>query len=158
MARRRRGRHNPGVDLPVNIVDFAIVAIVFLAAVLGWRSGAFPQVLGLAGAAVGIAAVVLLVEAVEGAGDRFDPPIRAFLAFGGAFLIVAVAEAIGSSLGAGLRDRLGRGVANRLDAVLGTLFGIAQALVLAWLIGGLLATGPFPVSYTHLTLPTIYSV
>ena len=144
MARRRRGRHNPRVDLPVNIVDLAIVAIVFLAAVLGWRSGALPQVLGLAGAAVGIAAVVLLVPAVAGALDRFDPPIRAFLAFGGAFLIVAVAEAIGSTLGAGLRDRLGRGVANRLDAVLGTLFGIAQALVLAWLIGGLLATGPFP--------------
>jgi uncharacterized membrane protein required for colicin V production len=140
MARRRRGRHNPRVDLPVNIVDLAIVAIVFLAAVLGWRSGALPQVLGLAGAAVGIAAVVLLVPAV----DRLDPPIRAFLAFGGAFLIVAVAEAIGSTLGAGLRDRLGRGVANRLDAVLGALFGIAQALVLAWLVGGLLATGPFP--------------
>jgi len=144
MARRRRGRHNPRVNLPVNIVDLAIVAIVFLAAVLGWRSGALPQVLGLVGAAAGIAAVVLLVPAVAGALDRFDPPIRAFLAFGGAFLIVAVAEAIGSSLGAGLRDRLGRGVANRLDAVLGTLFGIAQALVLAWLIGGLLATGPFP--------------
>jgi S1-C subfamily serine protease len=144
MARRRRRRHNPRVDLPVNIVDLAIVAIAVLAAVLGWRSGALPQVLGLAGAAAGIAAVVLLVPAAAGALDRFDPPVRAFLAFGGAFLIVAVAEAIGSTLGAGLRDRLGRGVANRLDAVLGALFGIAQALVLAWLIGGLLATGPFP--------------
>jgi len=144
MARRRRGRHNPRVDLPVNIVDLAIVALVFIAAVLGWRSGALPQVFGLAGAAAGIAAVILLVPTAAGALDRFDPPIRAFLAFGGAFLVVAVAEAIGSTLGAGLRDRLGRGVANRLDAVLGALFGVAQALVLAWLIGGLLATGPFP--------------
>ena len=144
MARRRRGRHNPRVDLPVNIVDLAIVALVFIAAVLGWRSGALPQVFGLAGAAAGIAAVILLVPTAAGALDRFDPPIRAFLAFGGAFLVVAVAEAIGSTLGARLRDRLGRGVANRLDAVLGALFGVAQALVLAWLIGGLLATGPFP--------------
>ena len=47
-------------------------------------------------------------------------------------------------MGGTLRDRLGRGVANRLDAALGALFGIAQALVLAWLVGGLLATGPFP--------------
>ena len=88
--------------------------------------------------------MVLLVPAAAGALERFDPPIRAFLAFGGAFLLVAIAEGIGSTLGAGLRDRLGKGVANRLDAVLGGLFGIAQALVIAWLIGGLLATGPFP--------------
>lgn len=144
MARRSRARHNPRVDLPVNILDLVVVAIVVVAAVLGWRSGAIPQVLGLAGAAVGVAAVVLLVPSAAAALDRFDPPVRAFLAFGGAFLVVAVAEAIGSTLGAGLRDRLGHGVANRLDAVLGSLFGIAQALVLAWLIGGLLATGPFP--------------
>ena len=132
------------MDLPLNVVDIAIPSIAIVAAVLGWRSGAIPQVLGLAGAAAGIAAVVLLVPPAAGALDRFDPPIRAFLAFGGAFLVVAVAEAIGSTLGAGLRDRLGRGVANRLDAVLGAVFGVAQALVLAWLIGGLLATGPFP--------------
>ena len=144
MARRGRRRHNPQVDLPVNVVDLAIVAIAILATVLGWRSGALPQVLGLAGAAAGVAVVVLLVPAAAGALDRFDPPVRAFLAFGGAFLVVAVAEGIGSTLGAELRDRLGRGVANRLDAVLGAVFGIAQALVLAWLIGGLLATGPFP--------------
>ena len=144
MARRRRPRHNPRVDLPVNIVDLAIIAIAVFAAVLGWRSGALPQVLGLAGAAAGVAAVVLLVPTAAGALDRFDPPVRAFLAFGGAFLVVAVAEAIGSTIGVGLRDRLGRGVANRLDAMLGAVFGIAQALVLAWLIGGLLATGPIP--------------
>lgn len=144
MAPRRRGRHNLGVDLPVNVVDLVILAIVVVAAVLGWRSGALPQVFGLAGAAAGVVAVILLVPVAAGALDRFGPPVRAFLAFGGAFLIVALSEAVGSTLGAWLRDRLGRGVANRLDAVLGALFGIAQALVLAWLIGGLLATGPFP--------------
>ena len=144
MARRSRGRHNLRVDLPVNLVDLAVISIAVVAAFLGWRSGAIPQVLGLFGAAVGITAVVLLVPAAAGALDRFDAPIRAFLAFGGAFLVVATAEAIGSTLGAGLRDRLGHGVANRLDAVLGAVFGVAQALVLAWLIGGLLATGPFP--------------
>ena len=84
------------------------------------------------------------MPALVGALDRLDPPVRAFVAFGGAFLMVAIAEAIGSTLGAALRDRLGRGVANRLDAALGALFGIAQALVLAWLVGGLLATGPIP--------------
>jgi S1-C subfamily serine protease len=144
MARRLAGRHNPRVDLPVNAVDLAVVAIAALAALLGWRSGALPQVLGLAGAAAGVVVVILLVPAAASALGRFQPPVRAFLAFGGAFLLVAVAEAVGSSLGGGLRDRLGRGVANRLDAALGALFGITQALVLTWLVGGLLATGPIP--------------
>jgi len=144
MARRRRPRHNPCVDLPVNVVDLAVVGIAILAAVFGWRSGALPQVLGLAGAAVGVALVILVVPAAAGTLDHFAPPVRAFFAFGGAFLVVAVAEAVGSTFGAAMRDRLGGGVANRLDAALGALFGIAQAFVLAWLVGGLLATGPLP--------------
>ena len=144
MARRRSRRHNPCVDLPVNVIDLAVVGIVILAAVFGWRSGALPQVLGLAGAAAGVAVVILVVPAAAGALDHFDPPVRAFFAFGGAFLVVGVAEAVGSTLGTSMRDRLGGGVANRLDAALGLLFGIAQAFVLAWLVGGLLATGPVP--------------
>ncbi len=144
MARRRSRRHNPRVDLPVNVVDLAVVGIVILAAVFGWRSGALPQVLGLAGAAAGVAVVILVVPAAAGILDHFEPPVRAFFAFGGAFLIVGIAEAVGSTLGASMRDRLGGGVANRLDAGLGSLFGIAQAFVLAWLVGGLLATGPVP--------------
>jgi S1-C subfamily serine protease len=118
--------------------------MAILAAVIGWRSGALPQVLGLAGAAAGVALVILAVPAAAAALDGFSLPVRAFLAFGGAFLVVTVAEAIGSTLGGALRDRLGRGVASRLDSALGALFGIAQALVLAWLVGGLLATGPIP--------------
>jgi S1-C subfamily serine protease len=144
IARRSRRRHNLRVGLPVNTVDLVIACVAIIAAVIGWRSGALPQVLGLAGAAAGVALVILAVPAAATALDRFSLPVRAFLAFGGAFLIVTVAEAIGSTLGAALRDRLGRGVASRLDSALGALFGIAQALVLAWLVGGLLATGPIP--------------
>jgi len=144
IARRDRRRHNLRVDLPVNTVDLVIAGMAILAAVIGWRSGALPQVLGLAGAAAGVALVILAVPAAAAALDGFSLPVRAFLAFGGAFLVVTVAEAIGSTLGGALRDRLGRGVASRLDSALGALFGIAQALVLAWLVGGLLATGPIP--------------
>jgi S1-C subfamily serine protease len=144
IARRDRRRHNLRVDLPVNTVDLVIAGMAILAAVIGWRSGALPQVLGLAGAAAGVALVILAVPAAATALDGFSLPVRAFLAFGGAFLVVTVAEAIGSTLGGALRDRLGRGVASRLDSALGALFGIAQALVLAWLVGGLLATGPIP--------------
>ncbi len=132
------------MDLPVNAVDLVIAGVAMIAAVIGWRSGALPQVLGLAGAAAGVALVILAVPAAADALDRFSLPVRAFLAFGGAFLVVTVAEAVGSTLGSALRDRLGRGVASRLDSALGALFGIAQALVLAWLVGGLLATGPIP--------------
>ncbi len=144
MARPRHARHNHGVNLPINLIDLAAASLLVIAAYLGWGSGALPQVLGLVGAAAGLVSVIALASFGGGLLDQLDPPIRAFVTFGGAFLLVATAEAIGSTAGGALRDRLGRGVANRVDAAAGAVFSIAQALVLCWLVGGLLAAGPIP--------------
>lgn len=136
--------HNRAVNLPVNVLDLAVLGLAVFLAFLGWRSGAIPQVLGLAGAAAGVVAVILLAPmAVEMLGE-LDPPARAFVAFAGAFILVAVSEAIGSSVGSAVRDRLRPGVLGRLDQALGAVFGVMQALVLAWLVGGLLAVAPVP--------------
>ena len=136
--------HNRPVNLPLNVIDLAVVVLALVLGFLGWRSGAIPQVLGLAGAAAGIGLVIVLAPtAVDLLGD-LEPPARAFVAFAGAFVLVAVTEAVGASVGGVLRDRLRPGVLGRLDQALGSVFGVLQALVLAWLIGGLLAAGPFP--------------
>ncbi len=136
--------HNRAVNLPLNVVDLAVLGLAFCLAFVGWRSGAIPQVLGLVGAAAGVVAVIFLAPtAVAMLGD-LDPPARAFVAFAGAFILVAVSEAIGSSVGSAIRDRLRPGVLGRLDQALGAVFGVMQALVLTWLIGGLLAVAPVP--------------
>jgi S1-C subfamily serine protease len=132
------------VNLPVNLVDVAVVVLVIGAAIIGWRSGAIPQVLGLVGAGLGVVIVVLAAPAAVDALGHLEPALRAFLALGGAFIVVAVAEAIGSTVGGAIRDRVRPGIVGRFDQALGSVFAVGQALVLAWLIGGLLATGPLP--------------
>ena len=57
---------------------------------------------------------------------------------------MAVGEAIGSALGAGVGRSLGRGVLSAADRILGLVVGVAQALLIVWLAGGLLALGPLP--------------
>lgn len=144
MAGTRQSGDNPRVNLPVNVIDAAVLVGALVFGILGWRSGAIPQVLGLAGAAAGVAFVVLGAPLLTSALGDLDPFIRAVAAVGIAFFIVAVAEAIGSSLGVVLRHRIGRGVVGAIDSAIGALFGLGQALLLAWLVGGLLATGPTP--------------
>ncbi len=132
------------MNLPLNVVDLAILGLVVIGAVIGWRSGAIPQVLGLAGAAIGVLIVIVAAPAAVDALGDMEPAFRAFLALGGAFIIVAVAQAVGSTVGGAIRDRVRPGIVGRLDQAGGAVFGVGQALILAWLIGGLLATGPFP--------------
>jgi S1-C subfamily serine protease len=88
--------------------------------------------------------VILLAPAAVDLLADLDPPARAFVAFAGAFILVAVCEAIGASVGGAIRSRLRPGVIGRLDQAFGAVFGVLQALLLAWLVGGLLAVGPVP--------------
>ena len=132
------------MNLPVNLLDLAIVGLIVVAALVGWRSGAIPQVLGLAGAALGVLIVIVAAPAAVDALGDLEPALRALLALGGAFVIVAVAQAVGSTIGGAIRDRVRPGIVGRLDQAVGAVFGVGQALILAWLIGSLLAAGPFP--------------
>jgi S1-C subfamily serine protease len=136
--------HNRRVNLPVNLLDVGALVALVVFAVLGWRSGALPQFFVLLGAALGVAIVVLGAQLLVSALSDLEPFLRAVIAVAAAFFVVAMAEAIGSSVGVLLRERLGRGVAGTLDSVGGALFGAGQALLLVWLVGGLLATGPMP--------------
>ncbi len=130
--------------MPFDLFDVAVFALFVIALILGVRSGALPQLLGLAGAGVG---VLLIVALAAPAGDlvrELDPPLRALIALGGAFLVIAVGEAIGSAIGSVMRRRIQGGLAATVDGVVGGFLGLAQAVVLVWLIGGLAAAAPYP--------------
>jgi S1-C subfamily serine protease len=133
------------VNLPVNAVDAATLVAALLFGVLGWRSGALPQVLGLVGIGLGIAVVVVGAPVVVRLLGDVDPFVRAVVAVAAALFVVTMAEALGSSIGLLVRQRIGRGIAGAFDSSLGAMFGVVQALLLAWLVGGLLATGPWPL-------------
>lgn len=127
----------------MNPLDVAAIGLVVLGTVLGFRSGALPQVGGLLGAAVGaigaIAALPLLADPIA----SVDPSIRPFVVLAGLLLAVGVGELVGSAIGLSTTRQLGTGFLGAADRVGGAVVGIGQAVLVIWLIGGLVALGPF---------------
>ena len=128
----------------MNPLDLVAIVLVVLAVLLGFRSGALPQVGGLLGAigggALAVLSLPLLIEPLE----SLPAGIRPFVVLGGLLAAVAIGESIGSAIGRMLARQLGNGVLGAADRVAGGLTGAAQALLIVWLAGGLLAIGPVP--------------
>jgi S1-C subfamily serine protease len=128
----------------VNPFDALVALIVVVAVIVGYRSGVLTQALGLAGAALGVIALVVAGPTLQPILAGYGQPMRALLAVGGALLLVAGGDAIGSTVGAILAQHARGTFLQWLDRGGGALFGLGQGIVIAWLVAGLVATGPFP--------------
>jgi S1-C subfamily serine protease len=130
----------------VNLVDVVIIGLLIFALVAGLASGVFPQLGGLAGAVGGGAlAIVVLLPVAQDWLQTLDPPVRAVVVLVGIVGIVGLGEAIGSGLGAAIRERLiGRGLLSNIDRLAGGFLGFGQGILVVWLVGGVLAAGPVP--------------
>lgn len=126
----------------MNIVDLAALSLVCAGLVLGVRSGAIPQVLGLMGAAAGVALFVVLAPVTRSLLGGLDQPARALAGVGVALLAIGIGDAVGSTVGRSLRRRWSDGPAAMLDGALGGVVGVLQAVVIIWLVGALLANVP----------------
>ena len=83
---------------PVNPLDVIAVLLVVLAVLLGFRSGALPQVGGLLGAIGGGALAIAALPALTETLDAIDPAIRPFIVLSGLLLAVGLGESIGSAV------------------------------------------------------------
>ncbi len=128
----------------MNLFDLVVVVILIVALVVGFRSGAVPQMVGLLGAVAFGGVAVIALPALEDTLALMEPSIRAFVVLVGILFSVGVGEAIGSAIGRSVARRLGEGIYGKADRVLGAFVGAAQALLIIWLTGGLLAAGPSP--------------
>jgi len=127
----------------VNPIDLFALVVLAIGLLAGFRSGALPQVGGLIGAVAGGAvAIAALPWALDQLRD-LDPAPRAIAVLGGLLVCVAIGEAIGSTSGRTVSHGLGRGLLGALDQVGGAIVGLAQAVLVIWLAGGLLADAPF---------------
>jgi S1-C subfamily serine protease len=131
--------------LPVNTIDLLVLLLVVVGALVGYRSGAVPQVLGLAAVGLVVALIVVLAPQVASVLAGLEQPARALVAIGGVLLLTAMAHAIGSAVGGALVDRAGVALGG-VDNALGAVLGVGQVFLLTWLIGGLLATSSVPVA------------
>ena len=126
----------------MNPLDAITLLLIVVAAILGWRSGAIPQVAGLAGAIAGGAVAILAFPHLADPLSGVDPAFRPIVVLVGLVVAVAVGESIGATAGRAAARRLGDGLMGAADRAVGSGFGVVQALLIVWLAGSLLAEGP----------------
>ena len=131
-------------DPAVNPLDALAIVLLVIAVILGVRSGALPQLLGLTGAAVAALTGLAILPAVTPFLDELQPAIRAIVVLSVLLGLIGVGEALGAMGGRAASTALGTGLLSALDRVLGGLVGAAQAILILWLAGGVIASGPFP--------------
>ena len=74
--------------MDLNPVDLVAIGLVILAALLGFRSGALPQIGGLLGAIAGGVLAILVAALVRAILRDVDPTLRPLLVLGGLLLAV----------------------------------------------------------------------
>jgi len=128
----------------VNLIDLVALVLLVLAIALGVRSGALPQLAGLTGAAVGALIGFILVPLGTPYFDALPPTIRAIVVLSILLGLVGLGEGVGATAGRAASHALGTGFLGALDRAAGAIVGAGQALLIIWLAGGVLASGPFP--------------
>lgn len=128
----------------MNPLDLIAVVLIVLAILLGIRSGALPQLLGLAGAAIAALAGLAVLPSVTPILDGLSAPIRAVVVLSVLMGLIGLGETLGAMLGRQASKALGNGLFGALERVAGGMVGAAQAILILWLAGGVIAAGPFP--------------
>ena len=128
----------------MNPLDLLALLLLVVAVILGIRSGALPQLLGLVGAILAAMAGLAILPYAAPLLDELASDLRAVAILAVLLGLVGVGEAIGATAGRAASQRLGTGFFSALDRVGGGLVGAAQAVLILWLAGGVIASGPFP--------------
>lgn len=128
----------------MNLIDLLVIALLAFGAFAGWRAGFLGPVLALGGGIIGFVLALLLATLLRGQLAEIDQPMRALVTMLGLGALVLSGEAIGAALGATASRGLRATWFRPLDAVGGTVVGMAHVLLLVWLLGGLLAAGMSP--------------
>lgn len=123
-------------------LDMAVLAIAFVAAISGWRSGALGSLLSFVGVILGAVAGVLLAPHVVGHvdGARTKLFVALFLILG----LVVIGEIAGVVLGRAVRGAIRNGGLRTVDSVVGVALQLVAVLVAAWLLATPLTSSDQP--------------
>ncbi|MCW2519834.1 MAG: trypsin-like serine protease with C-terminal domain [Mycobacterium sp.] len=123
-------------------LDLAVLAIAFVAAVSGWRSGALGSLLSFVGVILGAVAGVLLAPHVVGHVD--GPRTKLFVALFLILGLVVVGEIAGVVLGRAVRGAIRNRGLRTVDSVVGVALQLVAVLVAAWLLATPLTSSDQP--------------
>src|SRR5919106_5699894 len=123
-------------------LDLAVLAVAFVAAISGWRSGALGSLLSFIGVVLGATAGVLLAPHVVSniTGPRTKLFVALFLILG----LVVVGEIAGVVLGRAVRGAIRNPTLRTFDSVIGVGIQIMAVLVAAWLLATPLTSSDQP--------------
>ena len=132
------------MTVPGDLLDLILLVLAAAFAVAGYRQGFIIGVFSLAGFLAGAVAGIYLAPSVSTALTA-AANLRAVLAI----LIVFIGAVIGlvaaSALGVLLRSKIRTGTTTLLDALGGAVINVVAVLLLAWMIGSVIAYAPpFP--------------
>lgn len=117
---------------PSQWLDIAVVALAFIAAVSGWRSGALGSVMSFIGVILGAVAGVLLaphlVNHIDGARTKLFAALFLILA------LVVVGEVAGVVLGRAVRGAVRNPGVRLVDSLIGVGLQVIVVMVAAWLL------------------------
>jgi len=114
------------------LLDIGIIAIAFIAAISGWRSGALGSLMSFIGVVLGAVAGVLLAPHLVGhlSGERTQLFATLFLILA----LVVIGEIAGVVLGRAVRGTIRNPVLRVVDSTIGVALQLVVVLVAAWLL------------------------
>ena len=123
-------------------LDIAVLAVAFVAAISGWRSGALGSLLSFVGVLLGAIAGVLLAPHIV--NHISGPRTKLFAALFLILALVVIGEVSGVVLGRAVRGAIrSRGV-RTVDSVIGVALQLVVVLVAAWLLATPLTSADQP--------------
>src|SRR6201999_2424982 len=113
-------------------LDLAVLAIAFVAAISGWRSGALGSLMSFVGVVLGaVAGVLLAPHIVDHIGG---PRPKLFVALFLILALVVIGEVAGVVLGRAVRGAIRNRTLRTVDSVVGVALQMVAVLVAAWML------------------------
>jgi S1-C subfamily serine protease len=129
----------------MNLVDLALLALLVLAAMRGFRQGALSQVAAFGGAAGGlIAGAYFAPRIAEQFVDEAGPAL-ALATLGLLLVFIALGQTVGLAFGSRLRRAVANSGAGSVDRAAGLGVGVLGILLTIWLLASVLVQGPVAV-------------
>ncbi|OBK20090.1 acid resistance serine protease MarP [Mycobacterium asiaticum] len=117
---------------PSQWLDIAVLAVAFIAAISGWRSGALGSMLSFAGVLLGAVAGVLLAPHIV--SQIAAPRAKLFAALFLILALVVVGEVAGVVLGRAVRGAIRNRPIRMVDSIIGVGVQLMVVLTAAWLL------------------------
>lgn len=127
---------------PSQWLDLLVLAVAFVAAISGWRSGALGSLMSFIGVVLGAVAGVLLAPHVV---DHISGPrTKLFAALFLILALVVIGEIAGVVLGRAVRSAIRNRTLRMFDSIIGVGLQIVAVLLAAWLLATPLTSSDQP--------------